>query len=79
MNDRAFLLPHPKFHQKNFKFIIDTLLSNGYPLQFIFDTISRRFKTLFKKQTVVDPGCREKYNTHNTFNLLIFYYKIKYS
>jgi len=35
MIDRAFLLSHPKFHQKNFNFIIDTLLSNDYPLQFI--------------------------------------------
>jgi len=51
MTDRAFLLSHPKFHQKNFNFIIDTLLSNDYPLQFIFDTILTRLKTLFKKRT----------------------------
>jgi len=51
MVDRAFLLSHPKFHQKNFNLIIDTLLSNDYPLQFIFDTISTRLKTLFKKRT----------------------------
>jgi len=50
MIDRAFLLSHPKF-QKNFNFIIDTLLSNNYPLQFIFDTISTRLKTRFKKRT----------------------------
>jgi len=35
--------------KKNFNFIIDTLLS--YSLQFIFDTISTRLKTLFKKRT----------------------------
>jgi len=51
MINRAFLLLHPKFHQKNFKFIIDTLLSNSYPLQFIFDTITRRLKILFKKRS----------------------------
>jgi len=51
MIDRAFLLSHQKFHQKNFNFIINTLLSNNYPLQFIFDTISIRLKTFFKKRT----------------------------
>jgi len=51
MIDRAFLLSHLKFHQKNFNFIIDTLLSNDYPFQFIFDIISTRLKTLFKKRT----------------------------
>jgi len=51
MIDRAFLLSHPRFHQKNLIFIIDTFLSNGYPLQFIFDTISMRLKSLFKKRT----------------------------
>jgi len=52
MIDRAFLLSHLKFHQKNFKFIIDTFLSNGYPLQFIVDTITRKFvlKNEWKKQ-----------------------------
>jgi len=51
MIDRAFLLSHPKFHQKNFNFIIDMLLSNDYPIRFIFDIISTRLKTLFKKRT----------------------------
>jgi len=51
MIDRLFLLSHPKFHQKSFNFIIDTLLSNDYPFQYIFDTISIGLKTLFKKRT----------------------------
>jgi len=47
MMDRAFLLSHPRFHQKNLNFIIETFLSNDYPLQFIFDTIHKRLKILF--------------------------------
>jgi len=49
MMDRAFLLSHPRFYQRNLKFIIETFLSNEYPLKFIFDTIHRRLKTLFSK------------------------------
>jgi len=51
MIDRVFLLSHPRYHQKNFNFIIDTCLSNGYPLGFIFDTISSRLRNLFNKRT----------------------------
>jgi len=40
MIDKALLFLHPNFHQKSFKFIIDTLLNNGYPIQFDLDTIS---------------------------------------
>jgi len=50
MVNRAFLLSHPKFHQRNLKFIIETFLSNKYPLKFIFYTIHRRLKTLFSKR-----------------------------
>jgi len=44
--DRAFLLSHPRFHQKNIEFIIDILMGNGYPLDFIFEKIRSRLKTL---------------------------------
>jgi len=43
--DKAILLSHPRFHQKNVDFI-DTLLVNGYPLNLIFDKIKNRLKTL---------------------------------
>jgi len=51
MVDRAFLLSHPKFHQKNLKFIIETFLNNNYPLKFIFDTIHERLKILFRQRS----------------------------
>jgi len=50
MTDR-FLLSHPRFHEKNLKFIIETFISNNYPLQFIFDAIHMWLKSLFNKQT----------------------------
>jgi len=51
MIDRVFLLSHPRLHEKNFKFIIETFISNNYPLQFIFDAIHMRLKSLLNKQT----------------------------
>jgi len=40
--DKIFSIFSLQFHQKNMKFIIQTLLKNGYPLNFIFSTINRR-------------------------------------
>lgn len=40
--DRPLLLSHPKFHENNFKYIINVLLDNGYPLSFIFNMINKR-------------------------------------
>jgi len=51
MVDRAFLLSHPKYHEKNLDFIIETFMGNGYPLDFIIDTISIRLKKLLNKKT----------------------------
>jgi len=59
MVDRAFLLSHPGYHQDNLNFVVKTFLSNGYPLQFIFDTIQKRLKSLFNKRT-------KKQNTDNS-------------
>jgi len=39
--DRATLLSHPKFHQKNIELCIKILRDNGYPLTMIFDTIQK--------------------------------------
>jgi len=51
MIDRVFLLSNPRLHQKNFNFFTETFLCNGYPLKFIFNTISIRLKNLFNKKT----------------------------
>ncbi|XP_018376461.1 PREDICTED: uncharacterized protein LOC108769774 [Trachymyrmex cornetzi] len=52
MVDRAFLLSVPKYHKKNLKIVIETLLMNDYPLEFIFDTINERLKSLVHKKTL---------------------------
>jgi len=44
--DRAFLLSHPDFQQKNIELCIKLLLDNGYPLKIIFETINKRIKKL---------------------------------
>jgi len=46
--DRATLLSHPKFHQKNIELCIKILRDNGYPLTMIFDTIQKRIKKLIR-------------------------------
>jgi len=50
MVDRAFLLSRPKYHTKNLNFIIETFLGNGYPLNFVFETIYSRLKKLLNKK-----------------------------
>src|SRR5580765_5755923 len=57
--DRAFLLSHLQFHQKNFNFIINILLENNYPLDFIFQTLYNRLKYLFITLNT---------NNHNSYN-----------
>jgi len=49
--DRAFLLSHPGFHQKNLEFVIETLVINDYPLNIIFKVITDRIKSLINKKT----------------------------
>jgi hypothetical protein len=50
MLDRAILLSHPKFQQKNSRLIIEVLLDNDYLINFIFNTINSILEYLFKKQ-----------------------------
>jgi len=50
MIDRVFLLSHSRFHEKNLNFfIIETFINNNYLLQFIFNTIYTRLKSLNKR------------------------------
>ncbi|KYN26684.1 hypothetical protein ALC57_03945 [Trachymyrmex cornetzi] len=60
MTDRAVILSEQKFHQKNIKLVIDTLLRNNYPIEFIFEIIFKRLKFLFAKRHV-----EEKKNSEN--------------
>jgi len=52
--DRAFLLSHPSYHQKNIELVIELLLENGYPLNLIFEKIYNRIKTLIYNNRSID-------------------------
>jgi len=60
MVDRAVLLSHPKYHAKNLEFIINTFVQNDYPLEFIFNTINSRLRSLTKKRGTSN---NKNYNT----------------
>jgi len=49
MLDKAVLLSHPKYNTKNIKLIVRIFLENDYPLDFIFNTINLRLKSLIHK------------------------------
>jgi len=57
--DRAFLLSHPKFQQKNLEFAIKLLLKNGYPLDLIFEKVNNRLKTLINKKSYTKDNNRK--------------------
>jgi len=44
--DRAFLLSHPDFQQKNIELCVKLLLDNEYPLKLIFEKINMKLKKL---------------------------------
>ncbi|KAL6421569.1 hypothetical protein ACFW04_014303 [Cataglyphis niger] len=43
--ERAMLLSHLLFHQKNLKRCINILFDNGYPLHLVFNIFNRKIKT----------------------------------
>jgi len=47
--DRALLLSHPNFQEKNLTHVIRVLIDNAYPLELIFNRINLRIKELLKK------------------------------
>jgi len=47
--DKILLLSNPKFHQKNFLFLINNLLMNDYPLETIFCSIRKRLSVKFQQ------------------------------
>jgi len=53
--DKVLRLSHPKFHAKNLNFIIKIFLDNDYPIEFIFDAIRMRIKTLIHRKLATHP------------------------
>jgi len=52
--DRAILLSHPIFQQKNIKICIKIFFDSGYPLDLIFWEINTRLKKLFKNNLITN-------------------------
>ena len=50
--DKIFYLSHHKFHQKNLEFIMKILLENDYAIDFIFNTMNFKIKTLIHRFNV---------------------------
>jgi len=46
------LLSQHEYHKKNLTFVIETLLNNNYPIDFIFNTINERLKSLLSNKTL---------------------------
>jgi len=67
---RAFLLSHPKYHQKNFNLIVEILRLNYYPLKFIFDTINTRLKYLISEHTHIQSNSKASNKPNRWFTIL---------
>jgi len=80
--DRAFLLSHPKFHQKNITLVIDFLIENGFPLNLIFRKINERLKLLIHKSRQI-KNLTNRNNVHmdtdNNKKIVVFPYIKKIS
>jgi len=64
--DRAFLLSHLRFHQKNLELVISLLLDNGYPLDLIFEKMKARIRTLINNKSNPNMGnSRQNYDNSN--------------
>ncbi|EFN63138.1 hypothetical protein EAG_16035, partial [Camponotus floridanus] len=53
--DRALLLSHSTFHQKNLQLHINILMDNGFPLDFIFKHTHKRIKYLINNKLKINP------------------------
>jgi len=78
LTDRAFRLSHPRFHQKNLEFIVNTLLTNGYPLSFIFSTIQARLKTLISSKLTNNDTTKSTFISNEINNSNTSYFNIPY-
>jgi len=50
--DRAILLSHPVFQQKNLEYVVKVLIDNLYPPELIFNKMAIRIKELFRRMIV---------------------------
>jgi len=53
--DRAFLLSHLCFQQKNLEYVTEVLINNGYPLDLNFNRMNIRIKHLIHRNNIKKP------------------------
>jgi len=53
--DRAILLSHPIFQQKNLEYVVEVLLENSYPLELVLNKIAIRIKELIRRMEIKKP------------------------
>ncbi|XP_011864472.1 PREDICTED: uncharacterized protein LOC105560198 [Vollenhovia emeryi] len=71
--DRAIMLSHPMFHQKNIEFAIRVLLENGYPLNLVFEKINKRIKKLMNVKEE-DANTSTNNNPEKSNNFIVIPY-----
>ena len=75
--DKIIFLSHPRFHHPNIESLINTLLRNGYPLQFVFKTIKNRIKTLSRKKNF-NTTSEQNINSNGNSSVMKKYFTIPY-
>jgi len=61
--DKVFL-SHPDFQQKNFSLIINFLLDNSYPLDFIFSCIRKRLAIKIHRKNQPNTSVNSNHNDY---------------
>ncbi|KYQ57302.1 hypothetical protein ALC60_03737 [Trachymyrmex zeteki] len=59
--DKIIRICHPRFQQNNLINVINILLNNGYPLEFVFSAIHKRIKFHINKSGTVEKKIKEKF------------------
>jgi len=72
--DRALLLSHPVFHQKNLEYVIKVLIENCYPLELIFQKINRRIDSIISKNSNKNRKKQKLYDVDNQRKLIVLPY-----
>ena len=64
--DRVLFLSHPRFHVKNFTFVMETLINNNYPIEFIFEILQERIKILIRRANYPNNLQKDRKNNEGT-------------
>jgi len=59
-----FTFFYPEFQQKNFSFIINILLDNYYPLEFLFSSVRKRLSVKFRLLNNHDKSAKDNKNNY---------------